>query len=156
MSGIVQVISHRGNLWGPNPVYENRPEYIDFTIIEGFVVEIDLHANNSGGLFLGHDKSQYATDLSWLLNRSKNLIVHCKNLSALQEVSRYTSIHYFYHENDPYTITSHGFIWAHPDVEVPKATKVIAVNSSGTFNIDYYKVYGVCTDYAMSMKDMLK
>jgi hypothetical protein len=150
------VIAHRGNLFGPNPVYENRPEYIDFAIKEGFVAEVDLRANNSGMLFLGHDKGQYDTNLNWLLERSKHLIVHCKDLPALQEVSRYTSIHYFYHENDPYTITSQGFIWAHPDVEVPKATKVIAVNTNGTFNIDYYKVYGVCTDYVMFMKDKLK
>ena len=150
------LICHRGNLWGPNPVYENRPEYIDFAIKEGFVAEVDLRANNSGGLFLGHDKNQYTTTLSWLLDRSKNLIVHCKNLSALQEVSRYTSLHYFCHEIDPYTITSQGFIWAHPSVEVPKATKVIAVNTNGSFNMDYHQVYGVCTDYVMFMKDKLK
>ena len=38
----MKIISHRGNLYGPNPELENKPEYILAAIKCNFRVEIDL------------------------------------------------------------------------------------------------------------------
>ena len=54
----MKIISHRGNLTGPNSVYENSLEAIDHCIYNLKVsVEIDLRVVN-GQLFLGHDSPE--------------------------------------------------------------------------------------------------
>ena len=37
-----KLYSHRGNLFGPIPERENKPDYIDEAISAGFNVEIDI------------------------------------------------------------------------------------------------------------------
>ena len=52
------LISHRGNVDGPNPEKENHPSYIDMTIKAGYNVEIDVwYIDNNW--YLGHDAPQY-------------------------------------------------------------------------------------------------
>ena len=41
----MKLISHRGNLLGRFPEFENSPKYIDLAIETGFEVEIDLKFN---------------------------------------------------------------------------------------------------------------
>jgi hypothetical protein len=41
-------ISHRGNTTGPKPELENNPQYVEQAIADGFDVEVDLWANDSG------------------------------------------------------------------------------------------------------------
>ena len=36
------LISHRGNIDGPNPKLENSPEYIQLAMEKGFDVEVDV------------------------------------------------------------------------------------------------------------------
>jgi len=38
----MKLISHRGNLFGPNPTNENNPDYILNAIELGYDVEIDV------------------------------------------------------------------------------------------------------------------
>jgi aryl-phospho-beta-D-glucosidase BglC (GH1 family) len=68
------LISHRGNLNGPNPERENSPKYIDEAIEAGYDVEIDIWLND-GILYLGHDSIQYETSLQWLKNRKDKLLM---------------------------------------------------------------------------------
>lgn len=49
------IISHRGNINGPNPRMENKPEYIKKALDENFMVEIDVWFYQ-GELWLGHDE----------------------------------------------------------------------------------------------------
>ena len=56
------LISHRGNLSGPNPLRENTANYIDEAIKKGFDVEIDIW-ENEGDFFLGHDEPQHKLSL---------------------------------------------------------------------------------------------
>ena len=46
------IISHRGNINGPEPQKENLPDYIDFALENGLDVEVDLWWNK--GIYLGH------------------------------------------------------------------------------------------------------
>ena len=59
------IISHRGNLQGPDLIQENKPEYIDGALSRGFDVELDVRFINKS-LFLGHDEAQHLVSLSWL------------------------------------------------------------------------------------------
>ena len=51
-------ISHRGNIFGPNKIEENKIEYINHAVKLGFDVEIDVwfYKNN---YYLGHDEPLY-------------------------------------------------------------------------------------------------
>ena len=58
----MKVISHRGNLTGPNSVHENSLEAIDHCIYKlNISVEVDLRWMN-GRLYLGHDLPEILID----------------------------------------------------------------------------------------------
>ena len=52
------LISHRGNLDGPNVKDENKPNYILYALSKGYDVEIDVRIYKDK-FFLGHDEPQY-------------------------------------------------------------------------------------------------
>jgi hypothetical protein len=60
------LISHRGNLNGPNPERENHPDYIWEALRAGYEVEIDVWWVE-GKFKLGHDEPQY--DFPFRINR---------------------------------------------------------------------------------------
>ena len=115
----MKFIAHRGNLKGRDPDNENRPEYIDEAISQGFDVEIDVWF--SGGYYLlGHDIPQYMVDLQWLLDRAEYLWCHAKNLDALHDLIQYPKLNVFWHQEDDYTMTTHNFIWTYPGKNIRK------------------------------------
>jgi hypothetical protein len=139
------LISHRGNLNGPNPARENSPDYIDEAIKAGFKVEVDLRRVGEQ-FFLGHDYPQYPVDKEWIFDREDQLLLHLKDFEAAKNVE--PSWHTFCHSNDPYTCTSRGMIWQHDlsltpheDTIVPLMTKEL-VEAFGP-----RRVYGICSDY---------
>ena len=102
-------ISHRGNTQGPKPEFENRPDYIEQAIANGFDVEVDLWANESG-LFLGHDEPQYQIPKEWLIDRANQIWVHCKNPEALS-FSLHYQLHCFFHNTDDYIVIGDSCCW---------------------------------------------
>ena len=68
----MKIISHRGNISGPDLKNENLPSYIDKALQQGLDVEIDLRKIKDK-FFLGHDNSDYQVSLDWLDERKKNL-----------------------------------------------------------------------------------
>jgi len=48
------LISHRGNVSGPNPKMENSPLFIQSALEQGFNVEIDVWYKDKK-FYLGHD-----------------------------------------------------------------------------------------------------
>jgi len=106
------LIAHRGNYAGKKPDRENHPDYIDQAMAAGYHVEIDLRRHLED-LYLGHDAGDYVINAEWLAERSDKLWIHCKNFSALEWCS-HTDLHYFWHENDSYTLTSKGYGWVFP------------------------------------------
>ena len=71
----MKLISHRGNINGPNSLEENKPEYIDIAINEGYDVEIDIWYNVfDDSFYLGHDETQYIITLYWLAQRMDHLL----------------------------------------------------------------------------------
>ena len=135
-----KIISHRGNLNGPNKKLENHPQYILQALKKGFEVEIDVWLVNNE-LFLGHDKPQYNVNLDFI--KKKKLWCHAKNLDSLQYMMK-NDVHCFWHENDNCTLTSKGIIWSHPHVIPPPNS--IAVKPE-IKNHDIKNCYGVCSNY---------
>jgi hypothetical protein len=116
------LIAHRGNINGPDSSRENQSDYVEAALQSGFDVEVDIWSERNE-LFLGHDGPLYPVNLDWLTEREEKLWVHCKNLAALETLLG-TSLNYFYHQSDPYTLTSHGYVWAYPGQTLPKLRAV--------------------------------
>lgn len=136
-------IAHRGNIAGPNPDMENRPEYIEMTAQIGYDVEVDVWLL-SDGFYLGHDKPTYKTNRFFLQNQ--RLWVHCKNIEAFMELTKYQNINCFFQSEEEAVITSQGYIWAHSKCNVWNDKTVITKLDS----TDWYppkNVYAVCSDY---------
>jgi hypothetical protein len=141
------LISHRGNINGPNPDRENHPDYIMGALYQGYNVEIDVWYVN-GKLMLGHDGPQYFYDFSSSTIKSfyDKLWLHCKNVDALLQLkdSPLNQLNYFWHEEDTLTLTSKNYIWAYPGKQPIKGS--IAVMPE-IYNDNLSNCIGVCSDY---------
>ena len=143
------LIAHRGNLNGQQVDLENSPGYIDQALNLGFDVEIDLW-HEQGQLYLGHDNTQYPTEIGWLYARKNNLWVHCKNIEALLYMQTLrATFNYFWHDNDTVTLTSKGFIWAYPGKQ-PIFSSIAVMPEIN--NDDVGQCFGVCSDYPARYK----
>tara|TARA_Y100000593_G_C4169608_1_gene266256 strand:- start:86 stop:550 length:465 start_codon:yes stop_codon:yes gene_type:complete len=144
----MRYIAHRGNTIGPDPANENKLEYIDSAIEQGYDVEIDLRTKGEE-LYLGHDTPDYKVTLKWLLERKENLWIHVKDYDSLT-ILMDTELKYFCHEQDKYTLTSNGYVWSH-DLENKMNQKCIVPLLSKQSVNDYEQngFYAVCTDYVI-------
>jgi hypothetical protein len=137
------IIAHRGNTHGPKPEFENKPEYVNAAIADGFNVEIDVWHNN-GELWLGHDKPQYKINTDFLLGRwaTDPIWCHAKNISALYVLLQMYR-HCFWHENDKYTMTSRGYIWTYPTQELTSMSVAVCTDDHKPIT----DCAGYCSDY---------
>ena len=147
----MKIISHRGNIDGPNSSMENNPNQVDLVLNCGFDCEIDLYYLEEN-FYLGHDNPTHLVTIEWLVERKNRLWIHCKNYSALNkfagDLNRFI---YFWHQNDNFTLTSTNLIWTFPGQQLGQ--KSILVLPESYLNLDSFdqetlkKVYGVCTDF---------
>ena len=146
------LISHRGNLNGPNPERENHPDYIWEALRAGFEVEIDIWFID-GKFRLGHDEPQYDLPFELIENHLAKLWVHCKNLEALEQLSTLDStgrfFNYFWHEGDTVTLTSKNDIWAYPGKQ-PIKNSIAVMPEIHNDNVE--GCLGVCSDYIEKYK----
>jgi hypothetical protein len=146
------LISHRGNLFGPNKLNENHPVQIEKVLQLGYDCEIDVfYLKESKQLFLGHDKPEIIIDLNWIIKFHSKLWIHCKNWEAIEYfLSIKYDLNYFTHNSDDFTITSKGFIWANPGNNFSR--KFIEVLPENKVTLpDKIKVHqdqtGICSDF---------
>jgi hypothetical protein len=145
----MRIISHRGNIYGPDPSTENSPETIVDAIINGYDVEIDLWVIDEV-LLLGHDEPTYEITPDWLSKYNKYLWIHCKNISALNLVKN--NYNAFGHDIDDYILTSKLFIWVYPNKPLV-ANSIAVLPETTTYNLDNLNhCYGICTDFAYKYK----
>lgn len=143
------LISHRGNISGPNSCVENSLEAIQNAIDAKYNVEIDLHVTDNK-LLLGHDFGEYQVNLNWLIERKDNLWIHCKNKEALELVNQIKNLNYFWHQEDYYTLTSKNYVWAYPGIVPISNTVMVMPELKWTNYVDAVKKlcpFGVCSDY---------
>jgi len=146
----VFLISHRGNINGINHDKENSPLYIDEALNSGFDVEIDvrcLNKINSSTFLLGHDEGQYEVELDWFRKRNKNLWIHAKNLEALSFFSKQeTKYNVFWHQDDEYTLTNKGYIWAYPGSRLDCNSVCVLPEKANYSKKDLQQCAGICSD----------
>jgi len=141
----MRLIAHRGNINGITKD-ENNPDYVYEAIKQGFDVEVDLRVFRDK-LYLGHDEPQYEITLSLLQAMSKNLWVHCKDVDALHKLVA-SEVHYFWHQEDDYTLTSGGFVWVYPNKRLIKNS--ICVLPENGYNGNIEECYAICTDIPLA------
>ena len=139
------LISHRGNLDGPNVKDENKPDYILYALSKGYDVEIDVRIYKDK-FFLGHDEPQYKIKKNFLNN--KKLWCHAKDIFALHKLKKLGAI-CFWHENDDYTLTSNGFIWAYPGKKLIKNSICVLPERA---NYKKFNCAGICSDFIQKYK----
>lgn len=139
------LISHRGNITGPNPKSENDPLYIAQALRHGFDVEIDVWWKD-GKFKLGHDEPTYDFPFTLLDNFYNKLWIHCKNPAALSKLVEIDKggykLNYFWHQDDYATLTSKGFIWSIYPIE-----NGILVMPEATSSVPSEHTKGICSDY---------
>ena len=142
---MMYLISHRGNISGIDKNNENKPEYIKKALSLGFDVEVDVRFEK-GDFFLGHDFSQFKIDKNFLMN--KKIWCHAKTTEALCALNEINA-HYFWHQEDDYTITSNGFIWTYPGKKLfPKSICVLPEVA----NYEKIDCLGICSDNIQNYK----
>ena len=150
----MKIISHRGNISGPDLKNENLPSYIDKALQQGLDVEIDLRKIKDK-FFLGHDSPDYLVSLSWLEERKKNLWIHTKNFNAFEALLELNNnFIFFYYTSDPLILVSNGKIWCHQHEKIvnPKNCVVPFLDKSSALGNKEFNWYGVCTDYPLIFK----
>jgi hypothetical protein len=150
----MKLISHRGNVNGPQPHKENRPSYIDCAIRQGYDVEIDV-TFLEGNFWLGHDTPDYKIELSWMLPRKDNLWFHCKDLlSCIKLLESHVDFKSFCHRADPYVLTTTGHIWVHEfsDVINDKCIIPLLTREELLSQHKQFKPYAICTDFPSLLK----
>jgi len=138
-------ISHKGNINGINKKYENDPNYIMSALKMGYHVEVDVRVKNNK-FFLGHDKPDYLVDARFLKNAK--IWCHAKSSDALFDLKKIKA-HYFWHQNDDYTITSRGYFWTYPGKKLLK-NSICVLPEQSNFKIN--ECVGICSDYIKKYK----
>ncbi len=148
------LISHRGNIECKEVDNENKPEYIIKSISRGFLTEVDVWYEE-GDFFLGHDNPQYKINYNFLFN--KNLLCHAKNYKALEYFFNSNKIHhYFWHQNDDYTLSSKGIPIIYPGKQVIKGSIIMSWNNTLYTQEDINSCYGVCSDNIIYFNEFIK
>ena len=137
------LISHRGNINNIDKDRENSPDYINEALENGFDVEVDVRFEN-GKFFLGHDFNQFEIDKNFLQN--DKIWCHAKTNEALIALDQIKA-HYFWHQDDDYTITSKGYIWTYPGKPVCKRSVIVCKTLEDTMRYCKMDIAGVCSDY---------
>lgn len=135
------IISHRGNLYGPDPERENKVASILSCIEMGFEVEIDCYYID-GEFYLGHDSPEEKITIDFLLQHINKLWVHAKSLETLTQLLNWPQINCFFHDKDDYTLTSLRYIWGNK--KVASNNKCVMVMDGKDYCSD---CFGICTDY---------
>lgn len=139
----MKIIAHRGNLRGPNPKTENKPESIQEAIRYGFDCEIDVWYVR-GQYYLGHDYPETQIPYDFLVFYSEHLWIHCKHLDSLVRLK--DTFNCFYHDKDLYTLTSRGYIWGNINSPTNPLAIQVMPEKSGVFST---ACLGICTDYPL-------
>jgi hypothetical protein len=141
-------ISHRGNLNGGDVTLENHPDYIMKAYREGYDVEIDVWKIGRK-FFLGHDEPCYEVDWKFLTNPA--FWCHAKNIDALSAMLN-CGAHCFWHQNDDVTLTSKGFMWTYPGINLTRMS-ICVMPELDDYKQDFGVSYGVCSDFIARLKN---
>lgn len=136
------IISHRGNIDGPNPKTENTVFQTMAAWFMGFDVEVDIWRVD-GIFYLGHDAPTERVYI--LIHEMPRFWFHCKNIEAIRYFLGTLGANYFFHITDDVALTGSNYLWTYPGKEI--TDRSIAVLPESVPEWDIKKAFGVCTDY---------
>ena len=142
------LISHRGNINGKDVENENNPLYIDRALGKGYNVEIDVWVYDDI-FWTGHHRPQYRVDENFFLK--EEVWCHAKDIEALKRLLE-LGAHCFFHQNDPVTLTSKGYMWTTPTQ--PLTEKSICVLPEIQL-IALQHSAGVCSDHIQKYEEYI-
>lgn len=146
-------IAHRGNTAGPKPELENSPEYIDKALSEGFYAEIDVRKGHMPDQFImGHDFGEHKLPVEWFEKRRGHLFIHAKDLETYTYFTCEKEWNVFWHQNDDYTLTSAGMIWAYPGSVLNEKTICVMPETVVYSRVDISRCLGICSDFVENYK----
>ncbi len=134
------LISHRGNIDGRKPSLENGQRYCEEAIKQGFHVEIDVYWYD-GIFWTGHHRPQYRVDPDFFLE--EEVWCHAKDIESLKQLLD-LGAHCFFHQNDPVTLTSKGYIWTSPIQKLTDKSICVLPELQRT---DTSLCAGICSDF---------
>lgn len=140
------LISHRGNMNGPNTETENNPEFINRVLSLGIYVEVDVWYKD-GFYYLGHDEPVYPVELSFL--QQTRVVCHAKTPITLHQLLKFPNINCFAHDKDDCVLTSCGWIWTYPGKPLTPLSICVLPELADT---DCTNCLGICTDYPLYFK----
>ena len=138
----MKIISHRGNLDGPNLELENSPMYIDKALSIHYDVEIDVWLIDNIW-YLGHDKPTYIINFDYLSNYK--FWLHAKNGDAFYELLQDEKHHVFWHTTEDWVLTSKKYIWTYPNKYLYPDSVCVLPELSTYDSINH--CYAICTDF---------
>ncbi len=141
----MKLISHRGNVNGPNPEMENDPRYIENTLGKGFSVEVDVWSKGSD-FFLGHDEPEH--QVSELFLKHGSIWCHAKDIKTFYKLIEIEA-HCFSHDQDEVALTTKGYLWSTYGNDM--TDKSICVMPPRNKKLPDY-IAGVCSDYIEEYK----
>ena len=138
---MIKLISHIVNLDGPQE-QDNVISQLE-EVAKTMLVEVDVWYLDHGW-YLGHDGPERAVSFDFISN--PNFILHAKNLNALYKLTG-TNLHYFWHQEDDFTLTSKQLIWTYPRKEVTPRSIVVCQTAEEAIEYSKKELWGICTDY---------
>ena len=140
----MKIISHRGNINGPDKERENHPDYISKAVEEGYDVETDVWFINHKW-YLGHDNPEYEIKYNFLFD--SRFWLHAKNGEAFDKLLKDKNYNFnvFWHTTEDWVLTSKGYIWTYPNKFLYENS--ICVMPELGYNGNLKACYGICTDY---------
>jgi len=148
----VKFISHRGNTHGREIEKENLPSRIEECLEMGFDVEVDVWIVN-GDLLLGHDCPEHRVPIAFL--QREGIWCHAKNVEALSFLVCDPKVHCFWHQEDDYTITSRGFVWAYPGKKLTDGSICVMPERADYSHEELRSCAGICSDNVAEYKERL-
>ena len=150
-------IAHRGNTVGINSHMENAPDYIDKAINDGFFSEVDIRKSDNPDMFImGHDFGKYELPFAWFLDRKQKLFIHAKDLATLSYFSILDDAkewNVFWHQEDAYTLTLSGLIWAYPGSILDHRCICVMPESVDNKILGMESCYGICSDNVATLRN---
>lgn len=152
-------IAHRGLINGPDTDQENKIQTIEIALNNGFDVEVDLWLLNNK-FYLGHDKNKLEeVNFNFIQTHKEKLWIHTKNFEVLNFLSfesRRDNFHYFWHQEDNYTITSKNIPWVYSGCkEIQSGILVLPENHMNINQINKIDVIGICSDYIFNIREKI-
>jgi hypothetical protein len=149
----MKLIAHRGLLKGPSELLENHPKQIAATLAQGYDCEIDVwYIDNTW--MLGHDLPRYIVSDDFL--SQPGLWIHAKNLEALYVLGADSRLNFFWHQEDDFTLTSQGYIWAYPGKKLTdNSVCVMPEWNDPEFKTLDLNCYGICSDRIKEIKELI-